>query len=39
LAAEKVTSQYLDEANKLATRMFAVIGSAATPFREQMAKS
>lgn len=35
---QKATAQYLDEANKLTTRMFGVISGATTPFREQVTK-
>jgi len=37
--AEKATAQYLDETNKLTTRVIGIMSTAAAPLRESAAKS
>ncbi len=36
---EKATAQYLDEANKVTSRVISIMSSAAVPFREQATKT
>ena len=36
---EKATAQYLDEANKLTSRVISIMSGAAVPFRKQAAKA
>lgn len=36
---EKATAQYLDEANRLSSRIISMMSGAAVPFREQATKS
>jgi hypothetical protein len=37
--AEKAAAQYLEEANKLTSRMISIMSDAAVPFREQATKT